>query len=164
MAVLGCKNGINIEINFIRYNGGYIDYSFRFLHGTEPLFNPAVMNKDYVDCDEYEDDTLIPFLEKIIDDNQSAIWHPLEPDLSIEIKMDKTINSYEVIFFIDPIKLKSLSGKNKDVYGTGCEPAVRLYIDREILKKFINDLKDDYGKFIKANNFKSSSIKNENIY
>lgn len=148
MAILGDKNGVNIEAKFTESRNGYIYYNFRFLYGGKPLFNPSVTKREFVECDEYEKDTLIPFLEQVLAMNEGETsWHPLELDFFIEFHPYE--REYEIIFFVSPlVQFNDLSPDQSRDYGED-EAGVKLYVDRNELKIFTEELKAEYKKFLR---------------
>lgn len=176
MAILGNKNGVNAEITFTKKEGSYIYYSFRFFYGRESLFNPSILERDTVRCDEYDGDSFIPFLEGILENDQPASWWPLEWDIWVEVVpqhldgLDATLQNPNVVYTSpeQKEKLKGIDERRKALGGKlpedwfdftflsnkqlnpedDSELAVRITVTREELEAFVDELKKEYKDFL----------------
>jgi len=144
MAVLGNKNGVNAEILFTKREGSYIYYSFRFFYGKESLFNPSILEWDNVECDEYREDSFIPFLEGVLQTDKPTVWvGPLEGEILVEAVPRRSVDWFEFTFTSD----KQL---NQETSPSLSELAVRITVEKEELEKFIRNLKAEYMDFWKG--------------
>lgn len=92
------EHDIKVEIEFQSYKYGGPHYHFRFLYGERPLFNPELFEKEWVEVDEYEEDTLIPFLERAMEVDATAYWEPTDPDVILEIESSRSPVGYDRVW------------------------------------------------------------------
>lgn len=86
MSILQEDSGLGVEIKFEKWEHVYyLTYAFRFFYGSYPLFNPEIVDTDYVRCEEYNDDTLVPTIERALKTNNHQRWTPLENEFEMVI-------------------------------------------------------------------------------
>ena len=143
--ILGDPNGIHVEIWFDEKEGDEgLYYGFRFLSGTNLLFNPDEMISDVIRTYEYKEDYFIPFLHNLIKTGKPNHWLPIEPDVTIYASVFEN-SLYEFNIVADGHFTKSVSSRNESYVGDG--PSVNISVERNELIYFISDLEQDYNRF-----------------
>jgi hypothetical protein len=82
-----------LEITFSGYEADWINYEIKFLWDGIPIINDAVLKRDTEYWNQRskgafianDDDSLIPFIKRILRTDMPDYWQPIEPDITIEI-------------------------------------------------------------------------------
>jgi hypothetical protein len=61
------------------------------LYGGKLLINPELLAEDPFSFDEYGEDSLIPFFERLLKDEMRLNWEPLEPEIRIEAEFSPKV-------------------------------------------------------------------------
>jgi len=88
------SRGLTFECRFREYDkGDWVQYELLFLWQGEPIINDALLKRHNehwaarsygaFKANEFEHDTLIKTLERVLATNQAGYWEPLEPDVII---------------------------------------------------------------------------------
>lgn len=166
------SNLLTLEINFRSIEFDWVQYDVRFLWDDKNIVNNEVLKggsdywnyrvNDAFRVNEAEKDTLIPFLESVLDNDRMDYWEPLEPDMILAIypralfpfsdQMDtltrlqpsgekKPTDVFTIIAMIDVYNFDLAE------YYQGDGLALIMTCDRKQLSDFLDDLKREYAEF-----------------
>lgn len=120
-------------------------FHFEFFYRDKPVFNSEIMKDGVFKADEYESGSLLSFLEKAIKsevDGEKFKWGAWEEELVIEINyIRKSLSmdgGFDFIVFVSEHCFKN--GEMNYMFQNA---GVRLFLNREELSKFYNDLKEE---------------------
>jgi hypothetical protein len=141
MAILSSEN-LKADLRFSKppEYGGYVNYALKLLYKDRPAFNPEIFPLKSIEFDEYDKDSLIPFIERVLKNGQSDSWLPLEHDIYIEITPSN--DSFDVFFELANMTV-----------GSGLSATVS--VNRVELEKFVDDLKREYQGLYKGHAWKA---------
>lgn len=178
MAKLKSDN-LTLEIKFNKFETDWIAYEIIFLWKDETIINDSIIkkrknHKNYGTfyANDYEDDSLIEMIKKVIESNKPDYWEPMEPDAKIAIyperyfpflmdhwipvedsneKIIRTIdekpnnNKYElftVITFIDRYNFKECNSYSSEGI------SLHLIVTRKDLETLVSDLEIEYNELL----------------
>ncbi len=159
MAKLGNDKLGAAEINFVDYNYGYVSYSLRLLYGGKSLINPELLAQDPFHFDEYEKDYLVPFFERLLQEDKSAVFNPLEPEIRIEVHFSPELGLIEAEgkeghWYSDDFKKKLRVVDEERVKAGGKLPddsfVFYFYVNEQKLKPWRDSIGGAYGGFVPA--------------
>lgn len=77
---------LSVEVQFVDYSDEEINYHLKLTYGGFPIFNPALMAKEFFSVCEGDIDSLIPALEEVLcTDTESVLWEPALSEIELEI-------------------------------------------------------------------------------
>jgi len=154
------KDKAIVEINFVDYPYGCVRYNLRFLYGDKPLINPELLVEDPFSFDEYEKDSLIPFLKRLLKDDANDVWQSLEPEMRIEavfspkMGLKEVENDPSVIYISDDQRerYRRVDEERKKAGGKLPEDnfIFRFFVQEAKLKPFHESGESGYGEFVPA--------------
>lgn len=139
----------------------YLEFYFK----DKPVFNPEILREEGIKADEYESYALLPVLEKAIKsttDGETFAWGAWEEEVEIEIEavmknLDKGIDgAFNFTVFVSEYVFRD--GEMNYMFQNA---GVRLFVNREELKKFYDDLKKEMSDIAKKAVKKSSEKKSK---
>lgn len=125
-------------------------FDFEFFYNDKPIFNPEITKNGIFEGDEYENLEFLHVIEKAAKskiDGEIFGWSAWETEVEVEIKaiiknFDEGMDgSFDFVVFVGEICFTE--GETK--YGFQ-NAGVKLFVDREGLKKFYNELKSEMQK------------------
>ena len=144
---------LSLEINFVGFEYGWVQYEIYFRWENEPIINDNLLKRDgeywgsrkigSFLANEDEKDRLIDTISKVLQTNESQYWEPIDPDIIVAI--------YPEMYFPFQRSHYTLIHESEDYKKKRGE--------REKLKKELGSLPDDSFTiivFIDAYNFKNS--------
>lgn len=143
MATIQDHSNFKIKVRSIFEN--WWSFHFEFFYRDKPVFNSEIIKEDVFKADEYESGSLLSFLEKAIKsevNGEKIRWGAWEEELAIEINyIRKNLNMDGGFDFI--VFLSEHCFKDGEINYMFQNAGVRLFVNREELKKFYNDLKKE---------------------
>ncbi len=144
---------LSLEINFVGFEYGWVQYEIYFKWENEPIINDNLLKRDgeYWSsrktgsflANEDEKDRLIDTISKVLETNEPEYWEPIDPDIIVAI--------YPEMYFPFLKSHYTLIDESED--------HKKKRQEREKLKKELGSLPDDsftINVFIDAYNFKNS--------
>ena len=144
---------LSLEINFVGFEYGWVQYEIYFRWENEPIINDNLLKRDgeywgsrktgSFLANEDDKDTLIDTISKVLETNEPEYWEPIDPDIIVAI--------YPGMFFPFLKSHYTLIDERKN--------HKKKRQEREKLKKELGRLPDDSFTiivFIDAYNFKNS--------
>ena len=150
----------------------WVQYDIRFGFGEENLFNTALLKRNpphWADrreeafrANDFQTDSLVPTLERVVSGNRPQSWGPLEPDITVafypkmafpfiytartpwggaEVGEENPApeDSINVIAMVDRYNLQG------GFMYHGCGPALILMVSRQQLTDFLVELREEYA-------------------
>jgi len=127
----------------------YLEFYFK----DKPVFNPEILREEGIKADEWENNALLPVFEKAVEsktDGETFGWGAWEEEAEIEIEavmknLDKGMDgAFNFTAFVSENAFKD--GEMNYMFQNA---GVRLFVNREELKKFYNDLKKEMSDVAK---------------
>lgn len=86
---------LSLEINFVGFEYGWLQYEIYFRWENEPIINDNLLKRDgeywgsrktgSFLANEDEKDRLIDTISKVLQTNESQYWEPIDPDIIVAI-------------------------------------------------------------------------------
>lgn len=152
MAIID-KDPYKVTITPRKSENGWWEYTFSFYYQDKPLFNPEITRGNEFVADEYPDWSLLELLEnlsKCTEDEKEFGWSAWEEEIMIEVEtFMKNIDQgrdggFNLTIFIDEMFFKD----GVQTHGFPV-PGLRLFLNRNDLKKLFDDLKTEMEKLTK---------------
>lgn len=185
MAKLTYKS-LSLEIKYVGFKAGDVQYEIAFLWEGESMINDALLkrNTSYWSsrskgaflANEFEKDSLIETIEKVLESNESDYWEPCDPDVTIAIYPEMFFpflkSHYEIAWMSEKAKrareeyerekmekgrlpddpftviafVDAYNFRNSTAY-CGSGIALNMIVERKDVETFCSDLKKEYAEF-----------------
>ena len=93
------SDNLVLEIKFVDYNDGWVEYEIAFLWQDEPIINDSLLKRvtsywqrrspGTFKANQFLEDDLVQTLEKALERGEASYWEPLDPDITIGIYPDQ---------------------------------------------------------------------------
>ena len=168
MAIL--KSGdLSLDFQYAGFSCGWVDYEFRFLWKGKAIVKDSVFRRDNewtknrsksaFQANEDEEDSFLPILKEVLENNEAVVWCPLEPDVFVDIspkqgakrktkeklkKEPRKLPDDLFTFIVEPDSYRNFKGD-------GCYNGDGIYlhmtVKRQELERFARDLEREYQEF-----------------